>query len=83
LFRQQGRTIQQEKNLFDLGRNNLFHYQRLVYFYKLATAVWEHLVASSPIALEWRPYHFKGTNFLLPSKAGGICTEGGVGELAG
>lgn len=39
LFRQRGRTVQLEKDLFDLGRNNSFHYQRLVYFDKPATAV--------------------------------------------
>jgi hypothetical protein len=38
--------IHLEKDLFDLGRNNSFCNQRLVYFYKLAIAVWEHSVAS-------------------------------------
>ena len=37
-----------EKDLFDLGGNNLFCYQRVVGFCKSVPAVWEHLIASFP-----------------------------------
>lgn len=41
-------TIYLEKALFDVERNNSFHYQRIVYFYQAATTVIKQLVVSFP-----------------------------------
>lgn len=40
--------MQLEKDLFHLGRNNVFRYRRVVGFCKSVPAVWEHLIASFP-----------------------------------
>lgn len=67
--------MQLEKDLFDLGRNNLFRYlSEASVFLQTGHSCLGTLNCPSLMVQEWASYHFKDVWSLFPSRAGAICT---------